>query len=489
MEIALVALLKRSKDEVAPLLLKRGISLKKGLDFAGATKYKIALEKRGCLCAIEPDRVKAGARADKAVVPDSLAHYGTVLIAALKEAGDERPWRLDQAQERLHTGQNGDAAMPSDIINLGNMYRMWLREEISARDAHLSRTARSMQPVKPAASFAGAHSHLLPIVRNSADRGQVRIMGAPGSEVPVYRPLVPGLDLCLGYDSDDNILRLGAHDLKKWDLSEDQAFSLALDNLRAQSATPMRDCGHGLFESAWNDDYSASRLLLTELMVRQAGPGAPVAMVPGKDVLLLTCDSNDVGMALMVRRAETIMAQPNALAPLMLRLEDGQWRDFVPPARAIKLSHLRKQWEGELYQQQKQLMGKKYAAAGKHIFVSSYMVGGGGDDAPTRSACSWSKGVLSLLPKTDILCLVDPHSDQSQAVVVNWDDALPIVGGLMHATLDEPPRYKVTRFPDPQQLDLLRQVAGRVSAAGAPPVPDGSLGTRAAQAVRRLLRR
>lgn len=51
----LITLFNRTKEEIRPMTSPRGVIVKKGIDLQTAKKYKEAIERCGCICAIEPD--------------------------------------------------------------------------------------------------------------------------------------------------------------------------------------------------------------------------------------------------------------------------------------------------------------------------------------------------------------------------------------------------------------------------------------------------
>jgi hypothetical protein len=299
----------------------------------------------------------------------------------------------------------------------------------------------------------------LPLIRNAADRGTVMIMDEKNVSGLVYRPLCDSLEIHLGYDKPDNVLSVSINQLSNWHLSEQESFDIALENLRARSAKPMKKLVAGTYESDWDDYHDPARLLLPDVLQRHAVRGAPVVMVPGKGKLLLTGDQDAAGMALMVRRAERELTQPRALSPLMLRLLEGRWTKFEPSAHAAKLHGLRLGADAQAYTYQKQFLDERAARRSEDIFVANYMLGQGSDGVPSRSACAWSKGVVALLPKTELLTFVEPNGDPADAVVIEWSQAIPIIGHLMRETGDIPARFYVADYPDKEQLARLREAA------------------------------
>jgi uncharacterized protein YtpQ (UPF0354 family) len=66
----LIALFKSTKERVRPLLESTEVVVKKGMDHPSATKYKNALERCGCQCRVEPDKVPATAKGTPSPTPE-----------------------------------------------------------------------------------------------------------------------------------------------------------------------------------------------------------------------------------------------------------------------------------------------------------------------------------------------------------------------------------------------------------------------------------
>ncbi len=402
----------------------------------------------------------------------TLTEYATLFMQQLRALGDTRRWEWDEPAGRLKPAAPADgSAAPIEFIYLNSLHAEWLRLAPAARAEGLRQAAQSMlkQPVPQTADEVRAH--LLPLVRAAADRGLAMIVSPKGDAGVVHRALCGDLEIQLGLDTPVNILRVGDSHLATWKLSEQEAFALALDNLRAMSAKPMHAMAPGIYESAWADDHDAARLLLVDVVQRHSIRGTPVVAVPVRGRLLLTGDQDVTGIAALVRQLELAQEQPRAMPPQLLRLVDGQWTDFVPAAHATRLHALRLLSQGQAYAAQKQLLDERAIQRGEDIFVANLMVGRDPDGTPSRSACVWSKGVAALLPKAELLSLVDPHGDRADAVVVAWDLALPVVGELMRETGDVPPRFHVTTYPDESRLARLRQAAAANPLKRATPPP------------------
>ena len=241
-------------------------------------------------------------------------------------------------------------------------------------------------------------------------------------------------------------------------MGEDEAFEAALDNLRARSSLPLQASPQGVFGGAWNDGYDSSRLLLPELLEAAVGGGRPVAMVPTRGMLMVCSDQSEAGLEVMLKASIDAMREEKLVTPRMLRLVDGRWQDYVPAGLSRRLNSFAKHAEANDYRLQKELLKARAYASGQDLYIASYMVGKLGPEQRRTSACTWTRGIPSLLPKTDLLCFADPASS-GNPITVPWDAAMPVVGALMRRTDDCPPRYFVEGFPNEVQLAQLADLA------------------------------
>ena len=303
-----------------------------------------------------------------------------------------------------------------------------------------------------------ARAHILPIVRSAADRG-LTIMGGKNLSPPAFLGICRGLDMCFGYDNGDTIVRINMQNLSAWGISADDVYSIAAENLMMRSSAPMKEIKDGLFASSWGDQYGSSRMLLPELMMKHITEGSPVVMAPVRNGLFLCSDRNESALALMTQLSEKALNEPQPLSPLMLRLVEGAWTNYIPAAEAVKLKNMKTRLLAAEYATQKRYLDQNFKDRGLSIFVAAYLIYGDIASAePLQSGCSWSKGVRAVLPLSDLICFVDPNKPED-AFVVAFDNVMGIVGNLLTSTNAEPPRFMVEAFPDKTQLAKLRHLA------------------------------
>ena len=450
-EARLMLLFRRPLEAVRPIVEGNGALLKKGVDLLTAERYREALARCGCHSEIEEEEAPH-ARA-------TLADYAALLQAQLEALDAGRRWQFIEADAELFGVPGPDSPYPLElVVPLERLYQEWLAAAPAASE-ELLRHAAGMALMGNTPGMVGEVTrHLLPIVRNSAERGQAMLAAARGYSPLLFRPLCEGLEVGLAYHRGKVVHRVAQAHLQAWELSEDQAYEAAYANLRARSATPLMATAQGVFGGAWNDGYDSSRLLLPDLLQQAVGKGRVVAMVPTRGLLMACSEHADSALDAMLKASIDAMREEKVITVRMLRLVDGQWQPFVPAAHARRLNSLAKYTEGNDYKLQRELLKRRMRAEGRQVYVATYLVGKTGIEQLRTSACTWTRGTASLLPRTDLLCFADPGGHEA-SVTVAWEAALPVVGALMQQTDDVPPRYFVDGFPNEWQMDQLRDIA------------------------------
>ncbi|GGC54687.1 hypothetical protein GCM10011400_47970 [Paraburkholderia caffeinilytica] len=368
-----------------------------------------------------------------------------MFAARLRALGDTRQWQYDAPQSRL-TLPPVDGRIPSDIINLPNMYREYISAKRGMRADTLQHQATGMMQHYIPETLAEARSHLRPVIRSATERGYMYLsLGETAKRDIVFRPLCENLEIGIAYDSEYTIARLTGSTLAKWGVSFEEAYEIAIDNLRAESTRSFTQLQNGVLMSAYDDHYDAGRLLLTDLLHRQGISGAPVVMAPNRKVLLLTGEHNDAGLATMVSIAESALQEPRPLPPLMLRWNGERWEKFAPQALAQKLALMRIKEVASDYEAQKTRLDQLFQQRKTDIFVAKFTALQA-PDGSVHSLCAWTEGVRSLLPAADKIFLFRPSTNQH--VQMPWEEVVAACGHLLKPTDHLPIRYEVDAFPE-----------------------------------------
>lgn len=84
-----------------------------------------------------------------------------------------------------------------------------------------------------------------------------------------------------------------------------------------------------------------------------------------------------------------------------------------------------------------------------------------------HSYCVWAKGIVSLLPETDLIAFVDTDRAEGDQMVaeIDWDLVTAYCGPLMSRTEHRLPRHRVESFPTAQQLAAMKAAQAQRSPA------------------------
>ncbi|MFL9858867.1 DUF1444 family protein [Paraburkholderia madseniana] len=372
--------------------------------------------------------------------------FAELFMSSLRSSGDARSWEYDKTLNRL-VPASGDGESSVNFITLHNMFREYAEAKPAERKEILKRQTGGMKQLTIPAKFSDARARLRPVIRSTTERGVTYLQtrgGASRFDI-AFRPLCANLEIGIAYDGESTIMRLSESKLKEWNITFDEAYGIAVDNLRLESSKPFVALRNGIFASQFGDHYDASRLLLLDLLHRQPISGAPVVMAPNRTVLLLTGDRNVAGLETMLEIAEETLAQPRALPPLMLRWDGTVWQRFVPEGLEPKLTQLRIREIAADYQDQLTHLNDIHSREGIDIFVAQYTIAQR-PSGELLTACVWTDGVHSLLPATDIVVLF--RHEPKQSAYVPWPELIKECGHLMTPTEHLPVRYEVKAFPE-----------------------------------------
>jgi hypothetical protein len=288
----------------------------------------------------------------------------------------------------------------------------------------------------------------------------VRLQLEAEGETPVrwpYRVVGEHLGLGLAYDLPEAMKMVGQDQLDEWGVGFDEALAVALGNLAGAGRDELASPAPGLWVSPWRDNYDASRLALPDLVRRYEVKGDWVAMVPGRDVLLLTGSDDATGLSRMADLAEATLDGPRPLSALAVRLTGGAWRPFLPEPGHPLHERFKLLWVkslGQDYGDQKEVLDRRAAKRGEDVFVANYSAFQHKETGRVRSYCVWSEGVESLLPRTDQVMFFRPRGEQDAEIVgeARWDRVEQVAAGLMRPEGLYPERYRVSGFPTEAQL-------------------------------------
>ncbi|MFC1597100.1 hypothetical protein ACFL5Q_04060 [Planctomycetota bacterium] len=367
----------------------------------------------------------------------SLGKFAESLVAGLQAAGDTRQFQYDRDKSRL-LYEGGE-------INLGAMFAEHCQLSKSQRGDHLNVMVRAMLPAPPLPEdFADASHDLRPRIW-----ARKTLSHLDADKLPPHHAVGSHLTATLVYDLPDSVRTIAETELEAWGVNYYEALEVARAQL-TQDNFMFASIGGSVHCSITGDTYDASRLLLVELIRRLSVKGTPIAMVPQRDQLFLTGSDDVDGLRLILKRAEDGYREAaRPLCPLPLRLDDDQWVDWMPDGTHPLYQEFRDFELKVLYGDYEEQKTELEELHGESVFVATFAAAQKDDRLVSFS--TWSKGVPTLLPKTQRVGLVDP---ERKDVVASgpWEHVQSVVGHLMKQTDDYPARYLVEEFPTDDQL-------------------------------------
>ena len=188
-------------------------------------------------------------------------------------------------------------------------------------------------------------------------------------------------------------------------------------------------------------------------------------MVPNRDTLLLTGSEDVVGLDLVAAAAEEAVRQPRPINAMPIRLEYGSWTPFLPPKEFPAYARFRQMAVNSLgqdYEEQRALLTTTYQQQSDDAFVASYSAMRNTRTGELASFCTWTRGVDSLLPRTDLVHLVDLERPDGEKVAASttWEHLEEIAGDLLEPLGIYPEGHRARDFPSEEQLKAIKAAGG-----------------------------
>jgi len=399
-------------------------------------------------------------RFSKGNKPPSKSQFVRLITDGLRRAGETAKLHYDREGFALRS--EGQAQR---IFWLNNVYKEFYAARPDQRPGLLRNFIRSWMVPEHSVpeSFEDVHPDLLPALRArgyfEVTRLQLQAEGHDAAEGP-YRPLAEHLAVGLAYDLPGAILQLGQHHLDVWKVSFDDALKAACENMRGMSKQPFAQKAPGVWMSPYCDNHDASRLVLTDMVRQCEVRGDWVALVPNRDIVLITGSDDPAGLLAIATASQDALDQPRFLSGVAVRLVGDDWVPFLPPAdhpAYARLRLLHAHTIGRDYANQTEALKALYDKKDEDIFVASWTLMRKHDSEEVVSYTVWSDGVEALLPEADTVYFFRVKGEEEGEIVANasWQRVREVVGHLMQPQGLYPERYRVTSFPNAEQLAVL----------------------------------
>jgi hypothetical protein len=402
---------------------------------------------------------------ERLLPPAGRDRFAKLMMRAIRAAGNAEKFEYDAQSFSIKvTGGKGGSFF------LANAYRDYCTVPLLQRSLVRRRYATTFGREMPEAptAFADAKARLLPQVRDRAYfegvRQHLEMQGEELRKIPT-QVLAEDLAVALVVDFPETVMTVNEELLAQWQVPFDEALASARDNLWKISNEDFVQPRPGFYISVWQDAHAASRLLLHDLIWQLPVKGEHVAMIPNRDLLLVTGSEDEEGLLAMAGMAEKALDHTRSLTGRAFVLRNSQWVHFCPPegARAHKpFRMLLVKSVQEEYASQKPYVEYRHRQSGEDVFAASVMILENAKTEVIVTRCVWAQGVDSLLPRTDEIALVMTGSDgqPGQVITCTWQTVQDVVGGLMVPVEAYPARCRVKSFPSKDQIRVLIERSG-----------------------------
>jgi hypothetical protein len=384
-----------------------------------------------------------------------------VLDAVQATGHMERAW-YDEPDFSIRYHRRG-ASGESGRIYLYNTFHETAGLELAERAARVRRLVDTVvSTTDQPESWDGVRPKLRPVLR-SVSFG----LGVPGATTVdsprrlLARPAMPYLNELVVVDEPTSMAYVTRARLAEWDVTADEVFAAARDNLAGGAAAVTRDRSEDgrpqlirFVDSG--DGYFVSMLLVDGFLAGLADRvgGRPVAFIPDKDTLMIGPDQPG-GLPQLYEMVEAQYREaPRRISPVAYTVDEhGRVVPYQAPAGTeLELVVHRAEVllaSGE-YAAQKEALEAAHEESGTDIFVASVLVA----ERPDQSLFSvavWDRDVDALLPVADYLAF-QPTDPQ---LVVPFDVAVR-EAYLVPEPDYQPVRYRVAAWPGSEVMDRLR---------------------------------
>jgi hypothetical protein len=382
--------------------------------------------------------------------PPTKDEFARAVLRTMKDCGDTRQGKYVPDRFQI---EYFDEGKPAGVVSLHNIYLEYCNAPRKYRAAWLRKTCIGLaKRIEMPDEFEDVRPDLLPSIKT---RSFPELAGATLDDSAMrpipYQELTDHLIVTLVYDLPNSMQFVTEDMLKTWNVSWYEALEAARENLDEKPGT-LISIGDKVYICSSGDAYDAARLLKVDKLRELSVVGDLVVMPVTRDCLVITGTGDEEGLAIMAEIAEKEEGSPRPICSVPARLDGDDWRTWLPPPghpvhdrfKLLRLKYLM----GE-YSEQKERLEKRHEADGTDVFVATFTVLEKADGS-VFSYGTWSKGVATWLPETDLIAFYD--HDQKASGIIPWEQAVATFGDLMSPLDVFPSRWSVEEFPTPEQL-------------------------------------
>ncbi len=228
--------------------------------------------------------------------------------------------------------------------------------------------------------------------------------------------------------------------------------------------TSKAEGGNGRFLSLVGDFHFAGSHLFERTMLQGLGVSeGALAAIPSEETLLILEPGDAKLDALFLEQIKKAYDEgERPLCPIPMIYSRGKWETWSAPEghpQKVAFDNLERLYFANEYEGQKLQLDQLHTAKGLDVFVASYSLFEGGPGEGYFSMSIWTRGVDTLLPKTDYVAFVDVDRPDNEALLgkMSWSTFMEHFGDNL--TLDSDrymPRFRTRGYPDLKRIAELK---------------------------------
>jgi hypothetical protein len=395
-----------------------------------------------------------------------MADLASRILAEFRKQG-VTGWSFDPNEQALNEAKGA-------TINLSNLYLEYLRAPRSQRAALLQKYSAFQQISQQSIPklWELAAKSIYAVVRSRADRVVTQVQFRDEQKAwptTLSWPWIGDLEIRIAYDWGSHLSQVSEEFADTWGQTREAIKQRALQNLAALPK-PKWENKNGVHELSTDTSYQES-LLLVDKVIDQLSFKDSVVCIPSNRGVLLACDRNrlEVVLAMIDQAFRNIQERPWPMTATLLTRGEGTWQEYQPTDEAaVRAGELQRMSTAVTYADQKAALEAHYQRTGTDIYVATFgLFRRPADGNAMRSWCSWTDGVHSSLPQTDLVALVRRTSDGfSSPLMIPWSRTVALLGHYMQESDEFPSRYVVqSAFTDAEWAALAAESSAQVSAS------------------------
>jgi len=385
--------------------------------------------------------------------------------------------KYSNAEDIIYDQENYSlsARVAEDLVNpvyfLGNAFEEYCLAPRAAKESVLQTFFGSHMLVKIPSLQNEALPNLLPRVQPrsyfeesalQAKAGDFKLSADKTWDLP-FAIFAEHFGETLIFDTPTAVLQVDKDKLAEWNVQLESTLHQAMQNLNKITPEPFQEVAPGLYVSQYQDSHDASRLLLLERIKECKVQGRPVAMIPNRNILIVTGESDHANHSLMLNIVEEAQKQPRPMPAFPVVLSERTWHLWQPGqnhSEKQRFDYFSALSMLDIYNTQKSLLDKIHEKEKIDLFTANYIVYQKKETGDICSATAWTEGVHAFLPVVDKVSFVrveEEEDDSGVLATAPWDAVQKILGSSMRPLGTYPERYEVESFPNELQLAELKK--------------------------------